>query len=416
MGENAAVKATGEKKPGVVSRILLALGLDAARRLQLVLCALMIAFASVFLVVGWIAGPQVLLRAHQYAAFTGHVDARIVDSWLALEFDPSTVRNQTFWRASTQASRCVVAEYGGDWGAPLRRAFCGIRVPFNESYALADLRDIAPGVAFTWPLDARGFVVPQIRMERSTRDWLAAHQPNRFMHAQWPAQTSLDWLRVELDRPVDHAAYGWTTGPAVLPLAFDPAHPEEALPAATVATRLADSPNWIALAVGFGIGLFVWFKATAILPVLSGVASIGRWLISAVLLVSLPWWTQELPRTLSHVNKDLAYVLRDMYADVERIDRLVATEPAQATLVDGDRLTWRLEDSLYADALARVRLVRPEPPPASPKAAMEAIAKQITASVHALDDAQRRDLRAALERYRKQGLTGLDAVFDEAPR
>jgi hypothetical protein len=246
--------------------------LGALGRFETLLAVGLLAFASLFLLLGWQFGPLVMLQAQQYRKMSRHVDARIVESWLALEFDAGSVKVPANWRASTNAAGCVVAEYDGDWGAPMRRAFCGTRVPFNESYLLADLRDITAGVPFAWPRDEHGFVVPEIRVDPATRQWLVANVPNKFMHDKWPATTALDWLRLELDRPVDNAVFGWSAPPAIMPLSYDPAHPAEALPTGIVAKRLAQWPNPVAVLMGFGVGLAVWFKAMALIPLIANLA------------------------------------------------------------------------------------------------------------------------------------------------
>lgn len=395
----------------IARRAVSEVALGVLNRFETVLAAGGIAFASIFLLVAWQFGPLVMVEAQQYRKLTGHVDARIVESWLALEFDASSVRVPSNWRASTNAARCVVAEYGGDWGAPLRRAFCGTRVPFNDSYMLADLRDISEGVPFAWARDEHGFIVPEIRVDASTRQWLASHEPDKFMHQEWPANTALDWLRLELDLPVDDAIAGWTALAPVLPLSFDPTRPADALPSGIVEKRMAQEPNWVAMLMGFGVGLFVWFKAMALMPVLSGLAPMGRWILSALPLLTLPWWMDAFPQTLSHFSRDVASIVRDVFADIARTDRLVASDPAQATLANGERLVWRLGDSVYVDTIGRFQFAPPNPPPASNKAALAALTETITTQVRALDDAKRGELFAHLERDKRSDLKGVGYVF-----
>jgi hypothetical protein len=404
-------KPEGDGPATIARRAVSEVALGVLGRFETLLAVLGMAFASVFLMVGWQFGPLVMLEAQQYKKLTGHVDARIVESWLALEFDASSVRVPSNWRASTNAAGCVVAEYGGDWGAPLRRAFCGTRVPLNDSYMLADLRDISPGVPFAWARDEHGFVVPEIRIAPSTRHWLASHAPDKFMHQQWPADTALDWLRLELDLPVDDAIYGWTAPPPILPLSFDPARPAEALPTGIVKKRLDQGPNWIAMAMGFGVGLFVWFKAIALMPLIQGMASVGRWIVSALPLLTLPWWMDALPQTFSHFSRGVAGVLGDMFADINRTDRLVASEPEQATLANGERLVWRFNDSVYADTMGIFHFVAPNPPPASEKAALAALTETITVQARALDDAKRAELFTTLMREKQAGLSDAGRVF-----
>jgi len=416
-GELSAPGGSAADTPGAVVRRAAAAGaLGLIDRIYMLLAAGLMAFAGLFLLIGWQFGPLVLLQAKQYGQMTSHVDARIVESWLALEFDPSSVRVPEYWRASTNAARCVVAEYDGDWGAPLRRAYCGTRVPFNESYLLADLRDISPGVAFGWAKDERGFVVPEIRMAPATREWLAAHASNKFMHRQWPANTALDWLRIELDRPDDAATYGWTAPPRVLPLAFDPANPAEALPTGIVNKRMNQQPNWIAMLMGFIIGGVVWFKALALIPVLRDMAPAGRWILSALPLLTLPWWMDSFPRALTYFSRDVASVLSDMFADVAKTDRLVATNPAQATLASGERMVWRLEDSVYAETIGHFKFVQPGPPPATQQAALDALTATITIQTRAQSEVERDELFASLERDKRNDLTRAIALFVPAAK
>ena len=384
--------------------------LGAVARIETLYAVLLLAFAGMFLVLAWQFGPLVWLQAHEYRKMTGHVDARIVESWLALEFDGYDMHVPKNWRAATNAARCVVVEYDGDWGAPLRRAFCGTRVPFNESYGLADLNDISPGVPFAWARDERGFVVPEIRLEARTREWLGSHPRDTFMHPLWPAKSLLDELRLELDRPVAAAMNGWAAQPPVMPLAFDPVRPGEALPTGIVEKRMAQQPNWVVMAIGFVIGGVVWFKAMALMPLLSGIAPWGRWILSLLLLSSLPWWMDTFPAAISPFSRNLGSILADMFADIAPTDRLVATDPAQATLASGERLVWRLGDSVYADTLGTFRFLPPNAPLAG-DVAFDTLTRSITEQTRALDDATRAALFARLERHKQNDLTGVRDAF-----
>jgi len=387
---------------------------SASGRIYTLLAAGLMAFAGVFLMFGWQFGPLAMVEAQQYKKFTSHVDARIVDSWIALEFDIKDVRNPRFWRASTNAAGCVVAEYDGDWGAPMRRAFCGTRVPFNESYPLANLHDITEGVPFVWARDEHGFVVPEIRVDPATPKWLEANVPDKFMHQKWPANTALEWLRLELDNPVDAAIAGWMARPPILPLSFDPKHPGDALPTGIIARRLEQGPFWPAMLIGFGIGLYIWFKATSLLPLLQNLTPAGRWILSALPLLTLPWWMDAFPSALSHFSHDIGGIVGEMFADIGRTDRLIASEPAQATLANGERLVWRLQDSVYSDTFGRMQFVVPNPPFASDKAALAALTASMTTQVRALDDTRRAELFANLERDKRADLKEVGYVFKQA--
>jgi hypothetical protein len=384
--------------------------LGAAARIETLYGAVFLAFAGLFLMIAWQFGPLVLLQAHEYRKMTGHVDARIVESWLALEFDGYGMRVPTNWRAETNAARCVVVEYDGDWGAPLRRAFCGTRIPFNQSYGLADLNDISPDVPFAWARDEHGFVVPEIRLDARTLEWLGSHPHDTFMHPLWPAKTLLDDLRVDLDRPVAAAVNGWAAQPPVMPLTFDPARPAEALPTGILVKRLAQQPNWLVMAMGFVVGGVVWFKTMATMPLLSGLAPWGRWILSLLLLSTLPWWMDTFPAAISHVSRHLGSILADMFADIAPTDRLVATDPAQATLATGERLVWRLGESIYADTIGTFRFVPPDAPLAG-DVVFDTLSRSIAEQTRALDDAKRAALFARLERDKRNDLTGAGNAF-----
>ena len=46
-------------------------------------------FGGIFLVIAWQVGPQPMMDAARYKAFTAVTDGRIVESCLAMEFDPA---------------------------------------------------------------------------------------------------------------------------------------------------------------------------------------------------------------------------------------------------------------------------------------------------------------------------------------
>ncbi len=395
----------------VAKRAAAEVALGAGNRLMTLVAIGLLAFASVFLMIAWQFGPLVWVEAQQYKKMTSHVDGRIVESWIALEFDAKDVRNPEFWRASTNAASCEVVEYGGDWGAPLRRAFCGTRVPFHDSYPVAKLLPLSEGVPFAWAHDKRGFVVPEIRVDATTVQWLKEHVPNKFMHQHWPAATALDWLRLELDLPVDAAIAGWTAPPPILPLSYDPARPAEALPTGIIQKRLDQGTSWPAMLLGFSVGLYVWFKGMALMPLISGMTPVGRWILSAIPLLTLPWWLDGLPNALAYFSRETAYLVRDVFADIGRTDRLVASEPEQATLARGERLVLRLDDSVYADTIGRFEFVQPAPPPASEKAAAAALTDTITVQARAFDDAARGELFANLMRNRHTGFKEGEYIF-----
>ena len=138
--------ARSDTPPDAVKRAIGTVAGGVLDRFMTLFALFFIGMASVFLTVAWMYGPQVLLQAAQYRKYTERVDARIVESWLALDLDISRIRSPAHWRASALASPCVVVEYGGDWGAPIRREggqtmTCSSQAAINSSAAVFS-RDI----------------------------------------------------------------------------------------------------------------------------------------------------------------------------------------------------------------------------------------------------------------------------------
>ena len=103
----------------------------------------------------------------------------------------------------------------------------------------------------------------------------------------------------------------------VLPLAVDPLHPEDALPAGWVAKRLAQGPNWFAFAIVAPVGLLVWTEAMAFL---FGGMQRWRFVLTTVLpLTALPYWAEYLPRALHMFDARWASIGADMLDDIDRL-------------------------------------------------------------------------------------------------
>lgn len=348
--------------------------------------ALMLGFASVFLALAWQEGPQVALDAAHYSKFSARADGRIVDSWLALEFDPAQLGAHRNWRAFAQAQPCAIVEYAGDWGQPAQRAFCGNRFPFNDSYTLHDLDTLAPKVPFAWMRDARGFAVPQIRLGAKAQAWLAANAPaDTFMMSKPPPKTELAALQVEFDRPLEYATTSWASAAPAFPLAFDPQDPAAAMPAGFVATRLQPTPagRWLLVLVIACIGLMVWVEGMAVM--LSGLPLYAAILAGALPLLALPWWSEQFPKALARLSPQVAEVIADMFADFDRTGRMLASSPQGAALAEGARLQWQVGGGTYVDTLGRIRFVAPAAPFADANAALAGFVDIVTAQVRELD-------------------------------
>ncbi|HEX6832892.1 MAG TPA: hypothetical protein VF132_05105, partial [Rudaea sp.] len=93
-----------------------------------VFAGFLLLFGGIFLGVAWLIGPGALVDSFRYAPYTQKAEGRIVESWIALEFDPGALpRDRLYWQPWATASACAVVEYDASWGEPLRRAFCGNR-------------------------------------------------------------------------------------------------------------------------------------------------------------------------------------------------------------------------------------------------------------------------------------------------
>ena len=354
------------------------------------IAAFWICAAGLFLSLAWTNGPQQVIDARHYASFTGRVSGMIVESWLAIELDPGEVRDPAYWHVSAFASPCAVIEYQGEWSTgPTRRAYCGSRLQFNDEYTLAGVRELAPGVPFRWPRDGRGFIVPEIRIDKHAYQWLASGAPvDTFMHARRPAKTMLDELRYDLDEPVDAAIAGWLEPPIPVTLAFDPREPERALPEAVVNARKTPGTPWFWFAIAMVTipGLIAWYAGINMLPLFAGLAPWARWTFMVLLLATLPWWADYMPRALAQLNPQFASVIRDMFSDAERTTRFVDSTPEDATLAGGMRISWNAGSGTYADTLGAFKLETPTPSQSDPDAALRFLTGAITAQVAQLDD------------------------------
>lgn len=382
---------------------------------------------GIFLAVAWQVGPEPMVDAAHYKTFTAKTDGRIVESWLAMEFDPADMGKKQRWFAFAKVAPCAVVEFsasssgggkgsaGGDWGGPQRRAFCGNQVRFSEDLNLNMWDTLMPGVPFAWQRDASGFAVGEIRINKNAHDWLARTPPSStFMLSKPPPSTSLGALREQLDRPLDTAALSWATPVAEFPLAFDPKLPDQPMPAKFVADK--QDGLWIGgfvFAAIFGvIGVVVWRLGIAFLFGGNNVAV--QWVLTIASLLALPWWGEALPKMLRHANKDWASIGSDMLDDLSRVTRLLASDPADATLASGERIVLSVRDGLYADTFGRIPFVLPVPAPKTPELAQAALRTQASAHVQKLDSAAQAAFFARLEQDKKAGRERAAAAFTTA--
>ena len=84
--------------------------------------ALPLGIAVVMLAVAWHTGPQAHLDAARYASYTARAQGTLVESWIALDFDPDDVGDSDFWQRPARALPCMttpcasrVTAYGTVW-------------------------------------------------------------------------------------------------------------------------------------------------------------------------------------------------------------------------------------------------------------------------------------------------------------
>ena len=151
----------------------------------------MLMFGGVFLAMAWQIGVQPFVDSAHYASFTEHVDARVIESWAAIEFDPADMpADRLNWQPYAKIERCIVADYSVV-GKSTRRAFCGNHFVFREDFHLDDMDTLTPNVAVPMLRDARNFAVDQIRLSKPAFEWLSTHRPaSTFMLTKPPPQTA----------------------------------------------------------------------------------------------------------------------------------------------------------------------------------------------------------------------------------
>ncbi len=370
--------------------------------------AIFIGIGGLVLTVAWQHGPQRLLDAGEFATLTARHTGHVVESWLALEWDPALMGTSTRWRVFARATPCAVVEYDGDWG-PARRAFCGNQLPFSESYTLHDLKEMAPKVPFAWSRDASGFDVPEIRLPANALAWLKAHPSDNFFLEKAKPGSALEDLRIELDRPVDSAVESWSTPAPVFPLALDPARPGEALPVGFVESRRDARPVWAVTVIAGAIGLVAWFSGMNIF--LGFLVPAGRIVMGTVPLLVLPLWGDEFPHQLRRLDADIAGVIADMMGDIDITGRLVASDPESAAQAGGERVAWRITEGRYAETFGKIRFVLPKPAPADGDAALAALAATTASQVRAMAVPERIAIFERLKSDKLRDLRGAGFAF-----
>jgi hypothetical protein len=104
-------------------------------------------------------------------------------------------------------------------------------------------------------------------------------------------------------------------------------------------------------------------------------------------------------------------MVADELGDIELTGRLVASDPADASQRDGERVMFSVGKGLYAESLGRLRYQPPQTPPANADAALAALAASTTAQVRAMDPSQRAELFERLRADKEAHLMHAGLVF-----
>jgi hypothetical protein len=393
-------------------------GMLAVAPLLGLLAGFLLLFGGIFLGVAWQVAVKPLVDMRQYAALTSATSGHIVESWAALDFDPANLAaGKLYWDRASKISRCVVVEYGaGDWAGPLRRAFCGMRLDFGDEFRLSDWAEALQGdIPFTFLRDASGFEVQEVRMSKSTLDWISRHPPRDTFGMSKPLPTTaLAALREQFDYPVDVAVLSWTRPVPDFPLLFDPQHAQEAMPARSVEDSRHWNPTGAFLALLLAVpGFWVWRMGIRVFfP--TEPSPLVLWMLTLLPLLALPWWGEMLPKLIMHANRNWAMIASAMLDDVTRGTRLIASAPADAELAQGERLSWRLDQGEYADTFGRIRYTKPQPAPKTKEEVIAALRAQTAAQVAQMASADQLGLFQRLMQDKENGRDRVQIVFTAA--
>src|SRR6185436_11692477 len=123
-------------------------------------------------------------------------------------------------------------------------------------------------------------------------------------------------------------------------------------------------------------GLAFWYAGMNHVLIRMPLAS--RIVVGAIPLLGLPWFARELPNALRHASVEVASTFGDTMEDIETTSRISATDPANASMQDGARLTFAIEKGLYADTFGTLHFVPPTAPFPEGNAAFAALTRSAT--------------------------------------
>jgi len=115
-----------------------------------------------------------------------------------------------------------------------------------------------------------------------------------------------------------------------------------------------------------------------------------------------------------HANANWATLASGMLDDIARVTRFSAGAPGEVLLADGERVTWHVEQGMYADTFGRIRFTSPQQLPKGADDALAQLRAQASAQVRAFDAAAQKGLFERLRQQYEANARGVQSLFRQA--
>lgn len=393
-------------------------------RLHVLRALIPLTFGGILLAGAWDWGGTAWRQRDDRATLTARGEARVEASWWRIDFDPAPLGDEgTNWRGLSRRTLCSRFRFEpGSDGGPVSvacRTFRGLQ------HGSSLLHASTPELPVRW-LDAAGRPRVDLRLTERAESWLAAHPAlwwpllpqDEEMRSRHREGSELDALLLEADSPVELLLLaGRAAAAPPVAMAFDPARPARAMPAAALAAAgrgFAEVAFLPLLALGgvllWGVGcwIFTW-----------GARPWVRAAVIAGTLLLVPWWSGHLHRVLGFFWEPAGGLFVFLGPEMVGVPSAVVAADAAADGWGGEPIArphpLSYATSHYADVLA---VVADDLPPAAPGAsADEVLAAAVaaaTARVLALPDGRLAELVAALDDHGRLDAHGADLLFLEA--
>lgn len=393
-------------------------------RLRVLHALVPLTFGGILLAGAWDWGSTAWSQRDDLATLTGRGEARVEASWWRIDFDPGILGDDgTNWRDLSRRTLCSRFRFEpGSDGGPVSvacRTFRGLQ------HGSSLLHASTPELPVLW-LDAAGRPRVDLRFTRRAAEWLAAHPAlwwpllpqDEGMRRSHREGSELDALLLEADSPVELLLLaGRGAAAAPVAMAFDPARPVRAMPAAALAAAERGFAELLflpflalggALLWGMGCWMFTW--------------GAPPWLRAAVIagtLLLVPWWSGHLHRVLGFFWEPAGGLFEFLGPEMVGVPSAVVVGDAAADWIAGEPIArphpLTFATSHYADVLAVVADDLPQA--AAGASADEVLAGAVaaaTARVVALPDDRLAELVAALHDHGRLDAHDADVLFLEA--